>query len=349
MNLNPLDSPIETLMGDPEVTEIMVNDFEHIFYEKGGRIKLSSLKFHDKNSYLSFIKELIHKNGHSEKDSYYFDGALSGKFRFNIVMPPMNPIGPVLTIRKFAVNMFDLSTMVSLGTITDKVALFLSYIVKAKMNVIVSGGTGSGKTTFLQALSSEIPGHERIVTVEDVPELKLHQKNWVQLNSVHEEKRSVTIKDCLINSLRMRPDRILVGECRRDETFEMLQAMNTGHEGSMTTIHANNPVDCLTRMENLLYASGFEIENIYLRKQIAESIDFIIQLGRLPSGKRVVTSILELTGTEGDVITRNDIFQREKSLQLLPTGIVPKNAQHIESRLGQKFPPGFFMRPTQKL
>ncbi|MCJ8277952.1 MAG: Flp pilus assembly complex ATPase component TadA, partial [Bdellovibrionales bacterium] len=259
-----------------------------------------------------------------------------------IVLPPMNPYGPLLTIRKFSVKMFNLDSLIERESITEHVALFLKKVVRGKMNVVVSGGTGSGKTTFLQALSAEIPDKERIVTVEDVPELRLHQQNWVQLTSVHDPDNNVSIKDCLINSLRMRPDRIIVGECRRDETFEMLQAMNTGHDGSMTTIHANNPVDCLTRMENLLHSSGFDIENKYLRKQIAETIHFIVQLGRTSNGKRVVTEIIELTGTEGDIITRSNIFERNKLFELIPTGIVPKCSKDIEKKANTKFPPGFF-------
>ena len=336
------NNPIESLMQDPDITEIMVNRYNLIFVEKRGLLYLSNYSFKDPKSFYNYVIKMLRDNGCHEKDGYYFDGAFSGVFRYNIVLPPMNPSGPVLTIRKFGIQMFTLDTLVDKGSITERVAYFLEKIVKSRMNVIVSGGTGSGKTTFLQALSSEIPPEERIVTIEDVSEIKLHQKNWVQLISVSTDDKVVSIKDCLINSLRMRPDRIIVGECRRDETFEMLQAMNTGHEGSMTTIHANASVDCLTRMENLLHSSGFDIDNLYLRRQIAETIDFIIQLGRTNSGGRIVTEVIELTGTEGDMITRNQLFERDRRGQLVSTGLVPKTVKEIERKTGS-FSPSFFV------
>jgi pilus assembly protein CpaF len=333
--------PIHFLMGDPLITEIMVNAYNKIFVEREGFLEPTTACFNNQEQLDLYIDVVLTQNGQNRKNGYYFDGVMPNGYRFNIILPPMNPKGPCITIRKFSDKLFTLQTLVEKQSISSRAEMFLKAIVHARMNVVVSGGTGSGKTSFLQALSGEIPVRERVVTIEDIPELKLHQANWIQLISVHSEDDPVTIRDCLINSLRMRPDRIIVGECRRDEAFEMLQAMNTGHEGSMTTVHANSPNDCLTRLENLLHMSGFDVSTKVLRRQISDTLHFIIQLKRTGSGKRIVSEILEITGLEGDIITRSSIFALDAKGVLAPTGYVPKETERFKER-GITFPSRFF-------
>lgn len=333
--------PIQYLMSDPLVTEIMVNGYNKIFVEKEGFLEPTTACFTNEEQLDSYIDSILHANGQSRDSGHYFDGVLSSGYRFNIILPPMSPRGPCITIRKFSDSLYTLKTLVEKNTISARAEMFLKALVLGRFNLVVSGGTGSGKTTFLQALSGEIPARERIVTIEDIPELKLHQSNWIQLISVHNGEHPVSIRDCLINSLRMRPDRIIVGECRRDEAFDMLQAMNTGHEGSMTTVHANSPNDCMTRLENLLHMSGFDVSTKVLRRQIADTIDFIIQLKRTPTGKRVVSEILELTGMEADVITRSPVFALDNKGNLVPSGYVPKAIHQFKER-GIVFPSRFF-------
>ncbi len=333
--------PIQYLMGDPLITEIMVNGHNKIFVEREGFLEPTTACFNNEAQLESYIDSILQQSGQAKGSGYYFDGVLPNGYRFNIILPPMNPKGPCITIRKFSDRMFTLKTLMEKKAISDRAEMFLKAMVVSKMNIIVSGGTGSGKTTFLQALSGEIPVRERVVTIEDIPELKLHQANWIQLLAVRTGNKHVSIRDCLINSLRMRPDRIIVGECRRDEAFEMLQAMNTGHEGSMTTIHANTPTDCLTRMENLLHMSGFDVTTKVLRRQIAETVNFIIQLKRTLDGRRIVSEILEITGLEGDIITRSKVFSLDDNGQLMPTGYVPKDIAGFKEN-GIVFPSRFF-------
>ena len=337
-------NPVTYLMSVDGITEIMVNAFDEIFVEKNGVITKTDLRFKDNQEYSSYLKSFLKQKGHDLDRGYFFDGAEAGIFRYNVVLSPMSHKADCITLRRFSIKKFDLQTLVDKGSITEKVMIFLDQIVKAKMNIIISGGTGSGKTTFLQALCSAIPKHERIVSIEDTPELSIDIPNWVQVLSVkgHDEKIQVSIKDCLINSLRMRPTRVIVGECRRDETFEMLQAMNTGHEGSMTTIHANSSVECLVRLENLLYASGFEADVAHIRSQIGDTIDFIIQLGRTPDGGRHISQITEIMRAVNGVVTRAVIFERKtNSSELIPTGLVPEKRDLIQQRTSV-FPQNFF-------
>lgn len=335
-------NPLQHLFDDPFVTEIMINSFDQVFVERDGFVVPTATRFGSRQDFVHYIKGILSYDGHEEdKDRLFFDGMLPSGFRYNIVLPPMNPTGPSLTIRKFSDKKFRLETLVQKQSITEKVAFFLSVVVRAKSNIIVSGGTGSGKTTFLQVLSSEISEDERIVTIEDVPELRLHHKNWIQLLSVRDKNNPVSVRDCLINSLRMRPDRIIVGECRRDEAFDMLQAMNTGHEGSMTSVHANSPLDCLTRMENLLHMVGFDVPIRTVRRQIADTIQYIVQLKRTSGGQRIVSEILEITGMEHETITRAPVFQLNKRGVLESAGYVPKQAQALQER-GLAFPKDFF-------
>lgn len=338
-------NPISKLMAKNGVSEIMVNSFDNIFIEEKGVLKKTDLSFKSDKEYESFLHSFLKNDGHDVESSYYFDGATSGVFRYNVVLPPMAAKSPVLTLRRFSIDKFDLLTLVERGSISHKCMLFLDKLVKSKMNVIVSGGTGTGKTTFLQAMCSAIPVDERIVSIEDTPELSIQNPNWVQILSVKTPgKKPVSIKDCLVNSLRMRPTRIIVGECRKDETFEMLQAMNTGHEGSMTTIHANNPVDCLMRLENLIYSSGHDVDVNHIRTQIGDTVDYIIQLERSVDGTRNVSEVMELDKAISGVITRSPIFKRVgQKKELLPTGVVPAKREDIES-LTSKFGPDFFAR-----
>ena len=328
-------------MEDPFITEIMVNSYDQVFVERDGSVALTATRFNSRQEFVDYVKAIVNADGQFQEEKLFYDGMLPNGSRYNIVLAPMNPLGPSLTIRKFSNKKFRLETLVQKQSLTDKAAFFLSLVVRAKSNIIVSGGTGSGKTTFLQALTSEISEDERIVTIEDIPELRLHHKNWVQLLSVRDKGHPVTVRDCLVNSLRMRPDRIIVGECRRDEAFDMLQAMNTGHEGSMTSIHANSSLDCLTRLENLLHMVGFDVPLKTVRRQIADTVDYIVQLKRISGGRRVISEILEITGMEEDVITRAPVFQLSKAGKLESTGYVPKNTQAMEEK-GIKLPQDFF-------
>lgn len=328
-------TPISNLLKDPSITEIMINGHDKIFVEQRGLLVESNNRFADNRALNDFVLSILKEDRKTQHPGPFYDGTLANGYRYNIVLPPMTPFSACITIRKFSEKKFTLEDLVRMQSITERVAHFLSVCVKSKMNLVVSGGTGSGKTTFLQALSNEINAEERVVTIEDVPELKLHQKNWVQLLSV-KVGTPVSIRDCLINSLRMRPDRIIVGECRRDETYEMMQAMNTGHEGSMTTVHANTSSDALIRLENLLMMNnGLELPVKALRMQMVTAIQLVIQLRRTTSGQRVVSEILEMTGMEGEVITRGVIFALDKNGELKPTGYVPKIVKLVGARGGK--------------
>ncbi|MDG0817989.1 CpaF family protein [Bdellovibrio svalbardensis] len=333
--------PLTSLLSDSTISEIMVNSPEQIFVEHKGVLVETGVRFIDERALWDFVFAVLHVDGKDKSQASSFDGTLPDGSRYNIVVPPMTPKFPCITIRKFQSKRFTLQDLVQNKSLNDKAAHFLSQAVKAKMNILVSGGTGSGKTSFLQALTFEIPSEERIVTIEDVAELKIQQKNWVQLLSVQQGTHPVSTRECVVSSLRMRPDRILVGECRQQETFDMLQAMNTGHEGSMTTLHANSPQECLTRLENLLYMSKFELPLKALRAQIANSVNFIVQVKRLTSGQRVVTEIMEISGMEGDVITRAPVFSLDNKGELVPVGYVPRSIKTFQAR-GFTFPESFF-------
>jgi pilus assembly protein CpaF len=350
--------PILPLVHDDSISEIMVNRFDKVYVEKAGKMQLTAFKFVSEASLQELIQSIARSSGREITTEHPFmDGYLPDGSRVNAVFPPMAPVGGALTIRKFRKKPFTLQDYLKVGTLTDKAAYFLHACIMARLNVIVSGGTGTGKTTFLNALSGLIPETERVITIEDVAELNLQHPNWVRLESVHQPGKDViSTRDCLINALRMRPDRIIIGECRRDETFEMLQAMNTGHDGSMTTIHANSSRDCLTRIESLILTSGIEIPLPALRKQIASAVQIVVQLKRNKAGQRVIQEIVELTGVEQSTITTQAIFSREKRKgaatagadgePLLATGLVPSFADRfIES--GIQLPAQFFDPATQ--
>lgn len=348
--------PIDSLLRDDSITEIMVNRYDRIFVEKDGKLLDSSQRFHNEKELLDLIIGIARACGREITPVYPFmDAYLADGSRVNAVLPPMAPKGSALTIRKFRKTPFAMKDYLRLGGLTDKAAYFLHACVIARMNLVVSGGTGTGKTTFLNALSGLISPSERIITIEDVAELNLQHPNWVRLESVHVPgKPSVTTRDCLINALRMRPDRIIVGECRRDETFEMLQAMNTGHDGSMTTVHANSSRDCLTRLESLILTSNVEIPLLALRKQMASAIHFIVQLRRTKTGQRVVQEIVEVTGVEQNTVTTQLVFSRDRKKgsgqqeidSLLAAGLVPSSVGRF-SEAGVQFPPNFFDPATK--
>lgn len=349
--------PLEGLLQDDTVTEIMVNRHDKVFVEREGKLSESPANiFPAEAMLLDLIQAIAVGSGreistaHPFMDSYLPDGS-----RVNATLPPMAPNGATLTIRKFRKTPFTMQDYLRLDTLNDKAAYFLHACVMARLNIVVSGGTGTGKTTFLNALSGLIPQGERIITIEDVAELHIQKPNWVRLERVHVPGRPVvSTRDCLVNALRMRPDRILVGECRRDETFEMLQAMNTGHDGSMTTVHANSSRDCLTRLESLILTSNVEIPLAALRRQIASAVQIIVQLRRNKNGQRVVQEIVELTGMEQNMITSQAIFSRDRRKgpregaggapendPLIAAGLVPTFVSRFADA-GIQLPPNFF-------
>ncbi|HET9050604.1 MAG TPA: CpaF family protein [Candidatus Dormibacteraeota bacterium] len=304
--------PLRPLVEDDSLTEIMVNGADMVYVERSGKILLTDVRFDDENHLLRVIDLIVTAVGRRVDfrqplcDARLLDGS-----RVNAVIPPISIDGPILTIRKFSKDPFQVGDLISFGTLTEESAAFLRACVLARANLLISGGTGTGKTTLLNVCSSFIPYDERIVTVEDAAELQLHQEHVCRLEArpsdIHGEGR-IAIRDLVINSLRMRPDRIVVGECRGGEALDMLQAMNTGHDGSMTTIHSNNPRDCLSRLETLVLMAGMDLPVKAIRQQISSAISLIVQLNRLKDGTRRVTSITELIGMEGETITMQDIF-----------------------------------------
>jgi pilus assembly protein CpaF len=334
--------PLEPFLNDPTVTEVMVNGAKSIYIERSGRIERANATFESDEHLVRIIERIVAPLGRRiDESSPYVDARLPDGSRVNAVIPPISLVGPVLTIRKFFKIPLTVERLVELGTVSTELMQFLEACVKAKLNILISGGTGTGKTTFLNVLSSYIPGEERIITVENAAELQLRQEHVITLESRPpniEGRGEITIRDLVINTLRMRPDRIIVGECRGAEAFDMLQAMNTGHEGSMTTIHANNPRDALARLENMILMAGMELPHRAIREQIAAALDMIIQLERLRDGTRKVVSVAEIQGMEGDVITMSDLFKFEVAGQedgrvigvLRPTGLRPKFMPKIE-------------------
>jgi pilus assembly protein CpaF len=335
--------PIEPLLRDPTITEIMVNRFDRVYYETGGIIRRADTAFRDDTHVLNIIDKILRPVSRRLDDSSpMVDARLPDGSRVNAIVPPLAVHGPSLTIRKFSRELLTVDDLVRLGTLSRPVVDFLAAGVRARANIVVSGGTGTGKTTLLNLLSAFIPGHERIVTIEDPAELQIHQDDWVSLETRPpniEGKGQVTQRELVKNALRMRPDRIVVGECRAGEAFDMLQAMNTGHDGSITTIHANAPRDALARIENMvLMAVDLPIQAI--REQIASGINLVVHLARLQDGSRRVTEISEITGMQGSLVSMHDIFElRDRGVdahgrvvgQLHWTGIRP----HVMERIAQ--------------
>lgn len=342
----PIDfGPLSSLLGDSETSEIMVNAHDSIFIERAGALQAVPVRFVDPRALEELVQSILYHCDKDASSSLRFDGMLPGGSRFNITLPPMSPKGPTLTIRKHLAAMSTLEMLVQKKSLSPKAAAFLSACVRGRANIVVSGGTGTGKTTLLNALASNIDGGERLVSIEDTAELQIRHPNWIRLLSVNEGKLPVTTRDCLVNALRMRPDRILVGECRGGEAADMLQAMNTGHEGSLTTVHANSTVDCLARLESLVLEGSGDLPLRAVRRNISQAVDLVVQLRRNRQGGRFVSEIIEVTGMEGDVLTRASLFAvpegRLSADELKSTGLVPNFLKRLEER-GVKFPPKFF-------
>lgn len=304
--------PLEPLLSDPTISEIMVNGPYQIYIERRGKLELTNVRFKNDEHVMNIIDRIVTSIGrHIDESSPMVDARLLDGSRVNAIIPPLSLKGPVITIRKFSKIPLTVNDIIKSGTLSLKMAHFLESSVKGKANVLVSGGTGSGKTTLLNILSSYIPDNERIVTIEDAAELQLRQAHVVTLESRpanHEGKGQITIRDLVRNALRMRPDRIVVGEVRSGEALDMLQAMNTGHDGSLTTAHANTPRDLLSRIETMVLMAGMELPVKAIREQIASAIDIIVQQTRFRDGTRKIINITEVTGMEGDIITLQDLF-----------------------------------------
>ena len=346
--------PIEGLIKDASVSEVMVNDADQVFYEKEGRLYLSSVRFRDHNHIMRIIERIVAPLGRRvDESSPMVDARLSDGSRVNIIIPPVAPKSPTITIRKFRVDKMTIEDLIATGTMTRELAEFFRACVQVRLNIIVSGGTGTGKTTMLNALSSFIPDTERIITIEDPTELRLQQGHVVSLEARPpslEGRGEVTQRDLVRNALRMRPDRIIVGEVRGPEAFDMMQAMNTGHEGSLSTVHANTPRDALARIENMILMAGLDLPVRAIREQVVSAIHVIIQIARLPDGSRRVTHVAEITGMEGQVVTMQDLFRFEQRGidsdgrvlgTFTGTGLRPKFADKFEIA-GIHLPPDLF-------
>lgn len=343
--------PITGFLSDDSVTELMVNGPDQVYIEKNGKLMLTDAKFKNDNHVMHVIKKIVAPIGRRiDESSPMVDARLPNGSRVNAIIPPLAIDGPSITIRKFADDPFKVEDLVNFGTLNTKMAELLKYCVEGRLNMVVSGGTGSGKTTTLNVLSSFIPNDERIITIEDAAELQLLQEHVVRLETRPanvEGKGEVTIRDLVRNSLRMRPDRIIVGEVRSGEALDMLQAMNTGHDGSLTTGHANSPRDMLSRLETMVLMSGMNLPVRAIRDQIASAIDIIIQQSRLMDGSRKITHITEVQGMEGDVIILQDIYRFEQRGvdskgkvrgEFIATGIMPKFVQKFKEK-GINIPP----------
>lgn len=304
--------PITPLLADDTVNEIMVNGFDQVYVERKGKIEMTDVAFRDDDHVMHLIDRIVAPLGKRiDESSPMVDGRLPDGSRFNATIPPVSLTGPVLTIRKFSATPLSMGDLIRFGTLSTNMAVFLKACVEGRLNIVVGGGTGSGKTTTLNVLSSLIPSNERIITIEDAAELSLQQGHVVRLESRPvnvEGKGRISIRDLVINSLGMRPDRIVVGEVRGGEALDMLQAMNTGHDGSLTTAHANSPRDILSRLETMVLMAGMDLPVKAIRDQIASAIDLIVYQARFKDGTRKITGITEVAGMEGDIITLQDIF-----------------------------------------
>ncbi|KIL38369.1 type II secretion system protein E [Gordoniibacillus kamchatkensis] len=336
--------PINPLLLDPDVTEVMVNGPDQVYVERGGKLEPAFVQFRDDEHVMSVIEKIVAPIGRRvDESSPMVDARLPDGSRVNIIIPPLALNGPTITIRKFSKDPYTIEDLIRFGTVSREMAMFLEACVKARLNIFVSGGTGSGKTTTLNVLSSFIPSDERIVTIEDAAELQLWQDHVVSLESRPaniEGKGAVTIRDLVRNALRMRPERIVIGEVRGGEALDMLQAMNTGHDGSLATGHSNSPRDMIARLETMVLMAGLELPVKAIREQIAGAIDLIIQQSRLKDGTRKIVNITEVLGMEGDVIVLQDIFAYQQTGtdaegriqgRLAATGIRPKFYERLET------------------
>ena len=336
--------PLEVLLADQTVTEIMINGHCQIYVERLGKLSRVDIALRDEAHLLNIIDRIVSMVGrHVDEASPMVDARLKDGSRVNVILPPLSLVGPVVTIRKFSKTPYTAQNLIDFGSVSPKMVNFLEACVKGRLNIIVSGGTGSGKTTLLNVLSGYIPPDERIITIEDAAEIQLNQEHVVTLESRPantEGRGQVTIRDLVRNALRMRPDRIIVGEVRSSEALDMLQAMNTGHDGSLTTTHANSPRDTVSRLETMVLMAGMELPLFAIRSQIASAIDMVVQQARFRDGTRRITSITEIIGMEGDVVTMQDLFVFETQGQMdqgkilgrfKSTGIYPQCLEKIRN------------------
>lgn len=345
--------PLEPLLQDDTLTELMVNGAKNIYVERKGKLHRVPVTFESDEHVMRIIDRIVAPLGRRiDESSPYVDARLPDGSRVNAVVPPISLVGPTLTIRKFSKNPISMEQLIQFGSITAEGLQFMKACVQARLNIVISGGTGSGKTTLLNVMSSFIPSDERILTIENAAEVQLRQEHVVTLESRPaniEGRGEITIQQLVVNSLRMRPDRIIVGEIRDEAALDMLQAMNTGHDGSMTTTHANSPRDSLSRLETMTLMAGMDLPVRAIREQISSAVDVVCQQARMRDGSRRVTHITEVSGMEGDVITTTDIFVFEQTGveegkiigRLRPTGLRPKFIDKIEAA-GIKLPPSIF-------
>ena len=347
--------PIDPLLNDPEVTEVMANGPYDIYYERSGRILKSDVRFVDEVHLRRIIDKIVGQIGRRvDEATPMVDARLPDGSRVNAIIAPLAIGGPYLTIRKFAVDPFQEADLISFGTLTQRVADFLRACVRGRLNILISGGTGSGKTTTLNVVSAYIPDDERIITVEDAAELQLHQDHVLTLESRPaniEGTGNITIRDLVKNTLRMRPDRIVVGEVRDAAALDMLQAMNTGHDGSLTTVHSNSPRDTLSRIETMVLMAGFDLPVRAIREQVSSAVDLIVHVSRLKDGTRRVTHVTEVEGMEGEIITLQDLFLFDYGMgvddegryngRLKATGIRPTFSEELENQ-GIRLPADLF-------
>ena len=346
--------PLEPLLADPTISDILVNSHNTIYIERHGKIEATNVTFKDDEHLMRVIERIVSSVGRRiDESSPMVDARLQDGSRVNAIIPPLSIDGPVLSIRRFGSEPLRMKALIEKKALTKDIAEMLEMCVNARLNVLISGGTGAGKTTLLNALSAYIPENERIVTIEDSAELQLQQPHVVRLETRPaniEGKGEVTQRDLVRNTLRMRPDRIVIGEVRGGEAIDMLQAMNTGHDGSLTTVHANTPRDALARLETMIQMTGMRLSDRAMRQQIASALDLVLQVARMSDGSRRVTSISEITGMEGETITMQEIFLYERTGidsqgQVLgrfrPTGIRPRFAERLKS-CGLQLPRTFF-------
>ncbi|HEX6283697.1 MAG TPA: CpaF family protein [Pyrinomonadaceae bacterium] len=346
--------PLEPLLKDPTISDILVNSHDTIYIERRGKIEATQVRFKDDEHLMRVIERIVSSVGRRiDESSPMVDARLQDGSRVNAIIPPLSIDGPVLSIRRFGADPLRMAALIENKALTKDIADMLQMVVHARLNILISGGTGAGKTTLLNALSAFIPENERIVTIEDSAELQLQQPHVVRLETRPpniEGKGEVTQRDLVRNALRMRPDRIVIGEVRGGEAIDMLQAMNTGHDGSLTTIHANTPRDAMARLETMIQMTGMRLSDRAMRQQIASALNLVVQVARLSDGSRRVTSISEITGMEGETITMQEIFQYERTGvdkdgsvlgRFRPTGIRPRFAERLKA-CGLQLPRVFF-------
>ncbi len=350
--------PIDGMIRDPSVSEVMVNAPDEVYFEREGIIYLSDVRFRDDEHVQRIIERIVAPLGRRvDESSPMVDARLPDGSRVNVIIPPVSPKSPTITIRKFRADKMTMEELVTAGTITAEVAQFLKGCVKLRLNALISGGTGTGKTTFLNALSAYIPESERIITIEDPTELRLQQPHVVSLESRPpniDGKGEITQRELLRNTLRMRPDRIIIGEVRGPEAFDMLNAMNTGHEGSLSTVHANSPRDALSRVENMVMMANLDLPNRAIREQVSSALDFLVQLARFTDGVRRVTHVTEISGMEGQIVTMQDLFVFKQTGvdpegrilgHMTATGLRPSFAEKF-AMAGIQLPESVFMVET---